>query len=292
MIFAILHFFRRAWIALMSQNILNTVRNRRLIAAHRGARSLAPENTLAAARAALAAGARMWESDLRMSRDEELVLLHDPDLKRTSDAQSKFAGRSPWLVDDFTLGELKSLDFGSWFGAADPFGQIAAGGISPSELASYSGEPAVTLEEAILFTIRNDWLLNVEIKDLSGRPGHESIVEKVVSLVRSLGAAEKMLISSFNHYYLTLIRRLDKNIRTGVLVNSFQSDPVGLMLELDAFTFNPGLRAFWPPQIRRLKQKGFGVLVWVLNDPWLAGAFFAMGADGIFTDFPQRFSRR
>ena len=90
----------------MSQEIVNTVRNRRLIAAHRGARSLAPENTLAAARAALAAGAHMWEIDLRMSRDSELVLLHDPDLKRTSDAQSKFPGRSPWLVYDFTLSEL------------------------------------------------------------------------------------------------------------------------------------------------------------------------------------------
>ncbi len=271
-------------------DIVSTVRNRRLIAAHRGARSLAPENTLAAARLALGAGARMWEADVRMSRDEELILLHDPDLKQTSDAQSRFPDRSPWLVDDFTLDELKSLDFGSWFGKADPFGQVAAGKISPSELAAYSGEPVVTLEEAILFTIRNDWLLNIEIKDLSGLPGHESIVEKVVNMVRSLGAAEKVLISSFNHYYLARIAKLNKNIKTGVLVNNFQSDPAKLMLELHAFTFNPALRAFWPQQIRRLKQKGFGSLVWVLNNPWLARACFAMGADGIFTDFPQRFS--
>ena len=96
----------------MSLDIESAVGNRRLIAAHRGARSLAPENTLAAARLALAAGARMWEIDVRMSGDGEVVLLHDPDLKRTSDAQSKFPGRSPWLVDDFTLDELKSLDFG------------------------------------------------------------------------------------------------------------------------------------------------------------------------------------
>ncbi len=179
---------------------------------------------------------RMWEIDVRMSRDGELVVVHDPDLKRTSDAQSKFPGRSPWLVDDFTLSELKSLDFGSWFTKADPFGQIAAGDIPPSDLAKYSGEPLPTLEEAILFTIHNDWLLNIEIKDLSGRPGHESIVEKVVGLVSSLGAAEKVLISSFNHFYLCAHqKRLDRNIRTGVLVNSFQPDPVGLMLELGRF---------------------------------------------------------
>lgn len=274
----------------MSHSIVGAVRNGRLIAAHRGARSLAPENTLAAAQLALAAGAKMWEVDVRFSRDGELVLLHDPDLKRTSDAQSKFPSRSPWLVDDFTLDELKSLDFGSWFVKTDPFGQISAGEISPAALAKYSGEQVMTLEDAIRFTIRNDWLLNIEIKDLSGQPGHGSIVDRVIALIRSAGAAEKVLISSFNHYYLARARRLDRNVRTGVLVNSFQSDPVGLMLELDAYTFHPSLRAFWPPQIRRLKQKGFGVLIWVLNNPWLARAYLAMGADGIFTDFAQRFS--
>ena len=105
----------------------------------------------------------------------------------------------------------------------------------------YAGEPVVTLEEAILFTIRNDWLLNIEIKDLSGSPGHESIVEKVAGLVRSLGAVEKVLVSSFNYHYLTLIRKFDRDIKTGVLANSFQSDAVELMIELGAFAYNPGM---------------------------------------------------
>ncbi|HYA41706.1 MAG TPA: glycerophosphodiester phosphodiesterase family protein [Syntrophobacteraceae bacterium] len=275
----------------MDVDIESAVRNRWLVAAHRGARSLAPENSLEAARLALAAGARMWEIDVRMSRDGEIVLLHDPDLKRTSDAQSKFPGRDPWLVDDFTLDELRSLDFGSWFAKVDPFGLIAAGEITPTDLAKYSGSPLVTLKEAIVFTISNDWLLNIEIKDSSGRPGNESIVEKLLIQVKSLGADEKVLISSFNRNYLARIKKLEGNIRTGVLVNRSQPDPAALMAELDAFTFNPGLRAFCPRQIRRLKQKGYGVLVWVINNPWLARAYFMMGADGIFTDFPQRFSR-
>jgi glycerophosphoryl diester phosphodiesterase len=274
----------------MNQDIVTAVRSRKLIAAHRGARSIAPENTLAAARLGLAAGARMWEIDVRMSREGQLVLIHDPDLVRISDVQSKFPDRGPWLVDHFTLHELKALDFGSWFRKADPFKQIAAGKISPLELAGYSGEPVVTLEEAILFTVRNDWLLNIEIKDLSGLPGHESIAEKVVNLVRSLDAVGKVLVSSFSHRYLARIAKLDRNIKTGALVNTFQADPAKLMTELGAFTFNPAVRAFRPRQIRQLKQKGFGVLVWVVNNPWPARACFAMGADGIFTDFPQRFS--
>ena len=107
-------------------------------------------------------------------------------------------------------------------------GKLRQARFRQSDLAAYSGEPVVTLEEAILFTIRNDWLLNIEIKDLSGSPGHESIVEQVVILVRSMGAVENVLVSSFNHDYLARIRRLDRDMSTGVLVNSFQSDPVDI----------------------------------------------------------------
>ncbi len=276
----------------MGQNILNAILNHRVIAAHRGARSLAPENSLDAAEKALASGAGMWETDVRMSLDGELVLIHDSTLERTSNVAERFPSLKSFPVHDFSLAELKSLDFGSWFNKVDPFGQIAAGKIPNSEQLRYSGLPVVTLEEALLFTIRKNWLLNIEIKDLSGLPGHNLVVEKILSLINSLEATERVLVSSFNHHYLRSIRDLDSNIRTGVLVNSHQSDPVKLMLELDAFSYNPGLRAVRPWQIRALKEKGFGVLIWVVNNPKLAEALFSMGSDGIFTDFPQRFSKK
>ena len=274
----------------MAQSIFGAVKGGRLIAAHRGARSLAPENSLAAARLALAAGAGMWEIDVRLSKDGEPVLVHDFDLARTSDARDRFPGRRSWHVDEFTLEELKTLDFGSWFATSDPFGQIGAGQVSQRELLKYCGEQVVTLEEAVRFTVENDWLLNIEIKDLAGRPGDGLVVEKVIAIVRQAGAAERVLVSSFNYDYLDRVRRLAKDVRTGVLTQTYQPDPAALMSELDAFSFNPSFRAFRPMQIRRLKRKGFGVLVWVLNKPLPARAFFAMGADGIFTDFPQRFS--
>lgn len=271
-------------------DIEEALKKGRLIAAHRGARSIAPENTLAAAGSAFAAGAGMWEVDVRMSRDGELVVIHDHDLVGTSDAPEKFPDRSPWLVSDFTLAELKSLDFGSWFAEADPFRQVAAGRVGRSILCQYAGERVLSLEDAILFTIKKDWLLNIEIKDLTGHPGHEAVVKKTVTLVRSLDAVEKVVISSFNHRYVAQAGKIDRGIRTGVLAGAFQADPVKLMLELGAFTYNPGLRAFRPRQIRGLKQKGFGVLVWVVNSPWLARVLFTLGVDGVFTDFPQRFT--
>ena len=89
--------------------------NRPLNIAHRGARSLAPENTLAAARKGLEVGADMWELDIQMTADGELIVIHDNTLKRTSNVREVFPKRKPWLVHEFTLDEIRLLDFGSWW---------------------------------------------------------------------------------------------------------------------------------------------------------------------------------
>ena len=98
--------------------------------AHRGNRSLAPENTLAAARKGLAAGADMWELDVAMSADGIPYLIHDDTLERTSNVAEIFPERGPWPTHAFTLAELRQLDFGTWFNATDPFGQIDAGHVT------------------------------------------------------------------------------------------------------------------------------------------------------------------
>jgi glycerophosphoryl diester phosphodiesterase len=126
--------------------------SRPLVIAHRGARSLAPENTLAAAIAAWRLGADGWELDVRMTKDGELILMHDETLSRTTNAPSLFPNRSPWLVSDFTLEEIKMLDAGSWFVDQDPYGTIAVGEVSPEEAAKFRGEKVPTLKEALALT--------------------------------------------------------------------------------------------------------------------------------------------
>ncbi len=142
--------------------------HRPLNIAHRGARSLAPENTLAAARKALEAGADMWELDVNVTADGELVVMHDDTLTRTTNAEALFPRRAPWRVVDFTLAEIKQLDTGGPFLAQDPFEQIGAGVISSAEQAALRGEPVPTLREALQFTADRRWRVNVEIKPLPG----------------------------------------------------------------------------------------------------------------------------
>jgi len=81
--------------------------------AHRGARSLAPENTIAAAQRGVEAGADMWELDVQLTADDELIVMHDARLLRTSDARYRFPERRPWKVSEFSLSEIQALDCGS-----------------------------------------------------------------------------------------------------------------------------------------------------------------------------------
>ena len=98
----------------------NEIATRPLVIAHRGFRAIAPENTLRALDEAHAAGSPWWELDVAASSDGVLVVIHDDTLSRTTDAERAFPGRKPWTVYDFTAGELKSLDAGSWYLSADP----------------------------------------------------------------------------------------------------------------------------------------------------------------------------
>jgi glycerophosphoryl diester phosphodiesterase len=94
------------------------------VIAHRGASAYAPENTVPAFRLATAQGADYVEFDLQLTKDRKIVVLHDNSLERTTDVEQVFPDRARkagdvqrWMLDDFTLEEIKRLDAGSWFDA-------------------------------------------------------------------------------------------------------------------------------------------------------------------------------
>src|SRR5262245_27786405 len=165
-----------------------------LCIAHRGASSLAPENTLASARKAFEIGADMWELDVSVTADGELVALHDDSLARTTNAGALFPDRTPWLISTFTLAEVRQLDAGSWFVETDPFGTIAARTVTPAEQKALAGQPIPTLREALLFTRDQQWRVNVEIKALIPPLIGFPVVEAVVRLIESLAMSEQVLL--------------------------------------------------------------------------------------------------
>jgi len=258
------------------------------IIAHRGARSLAPENTISAAKRAFENHADGWELDVAMSVDGELVVLHDDTLERTSNVAEVFPDRSPWSVYDFSLEDLKKLDVGSWFVDSDPFKQIALGIVSSENIAEYKGESIPTLREALIYTKDNQWWVNIEIKDASETPADSVIVSKIVALVEELEMQDQVLISSFNMEYLKQVKSLNKDLPTGVLVNKIIMDPLALMKELDAQAFHPGMKVTYEKQVKLLLEEGYAINVWTVNEESDMQKLIEMGVTGIITDFPQR----
>lgn len=256
--------------------------------AHRGARSLAPENTMAAARKAFSLGASGWELDVEMTSDGELVLMHDDTLERTTNANQVFATRQPWKVQDFLFTELSQLDAGSWFIREDPFKQVAAGAVPEEEKIAIKEIKIPTLREALEYTRAHQWFVNVEIKDAIGTPADATIVRAIVSLIRELGMSSLVLISSFNHEYLKQVKILQPSLATGALVDVFVPDPVTMLKELSAQAYHPSKDVIIDKQVKELRQAGYDVYVWTVNEEDEMRKFIEMGVSGIITDFPQK----
>ena len=264
------------------------------VCAHRGARSLAPENTLLAAELGLTLGADFWEMDVQRTADGRLVVFHDDDLARTTDvsARHEFCERAPWPVHAFTLEELRGLDAGSWFADADPYGTIARGEVRQGDLGRMRGQRIPTLEEVLAFTRRNAFPMNLEIKDQFHEPGDMTIVAEVLRAVREAEAEDLVLISSFNHAYLAEMRRLAPEIPLGALVEERNPDDIeGYLKELGAVGYHPDECLLDEDLVRRLSGAGIKVSPYTVNDMDRAVALAKAGCFGIITDYTHSLRR-
>ncbi|MCE1196653.1 glycerophosphodiester phosphodiesterase [bacterium] len=259
-----------------------------VVMAHRGFRGIAPENTLEAAQKGYESGAEYWETDVAASSDGTLVIMHDDNLARTTDARAKFPGRSPWTVYDFSLAELKSLDAGSWYAAADQFKQIAAGRVTQKDLASFAGIKVPTFAEALELTKKNGWKINVEIKDATGRACDPWIVEKTAETIRSLGMQNSVVVSSFNHEYLVRMKKAAPEIRVAALIDRPIPDPVGQLKRIGAMALNPNYKYLDEATVQAVRKAGFDVFVWTPNEKADMERLVGWGVTGLITDFPDR----
>lgn len=261
---------------------------RPLVIAHRGFRAIAPENTLRALDAARAAGSPWWELDVAASSDGTLVVIHDDTLVRTTNAALAFPDRKPWSVYDFSAAELRALDAGSWYLAADPFRQLASGAVTREIAASFAGERIPTLREALERTRAHGMKVNVEIKDATGHPCDAWIVERCVALIEELGMSGDVLISSFNHEYLARVRAATKKIEVAALVDKPIPDPVAVLKSLGALAYHPNWKRLDEATVRAVRQAGFEVNVWTINEEADMRRMLEWGVTGLITDFPDR----
>ena len=255
--------------------------------AHRGARSLAPENTLAAARRGLAVGADLWETDVTVTRDGALILMHDDTLVRTTDAVQKFPSRDPWTVAAFSLEEIRTLSAGSWFAGTDPFGLIAAGAIGPDDVAAFQASTVPTLEEALVFTQKNNWKINLELKPISPPMDRFPVVDQVLAQIDTLGIdPQRIVISSFHHPWLHEVGSRAAMLDVQALVGWGNREVLdGRALAFAAY--NVSRKLVHKNRINWLLNQGKQINVYTVNEKAEMRQMIAAGVHGLFTDFPQ-----
>jgi glycerophosphoryl diester phosphodiesterase len=261
------------------------------IIAHRGARSLAPENTLAAARKAHAVGADLWETDVAVSADGQLFLMHDDAMMRTTDVANRFPDRVPAPFSTYTLAEIRSLDAGAWFERDDPFGQVAAGAVEREELSTYVGEKVPTLCEAFELTLELDWCLNLELKAQPKPKDTFDVVGAVVALAEEVGIGpDHLLFSSARHAWLKALKQRRPDFEVQAILGLFPEDPIDFS---DPFfeAFNPRITRVTLEQIGEQLARGLRLNPYTVNDPEEMERLTRMGITGLITDFPQRGAR-
>ncbi len=276
-------------------NFKQAVRDAPLVIAHRGARSIAPENTIPAALKAYEAGADLWETDVRMTRDRHLILFHDDTLDRTTDVRTRFPGASGYRVDDFTLDEITTLDAGSYFVSTDPFAQIRAGNVSRQECREFVGVRVPTLAQGLEFTGRHAWAVNLELKHHFGENPSMDMPELVIdAIIRSGIDPAKVAVSSFFHPWLHHIRSRAPEIEVQALIDTpadiarIRSGGSG---SEDFDVYNVAYPLVTRALVSDLALSGKKINVYTVNNPDVVSKLTRYKVAGIITDFPQYFSR-
>ena len=232
--------------------------------AHRGAGTLAPENTLAAFRLGATYGYRSFECDVKLSADGVPFLMHDATLERTTSSQG-VGGERAWS-------DLSQLDAGSWH--------------SPR----FAGEPLPTLAALARWIRANGFTLDLEIKPT---PGTEEATGHAVALaVRHLwaGAAVPPLLTSFRPDALRAARDAAPELPRGLLLDELWPGWEGVARALDCVAVVTNHKVMDAALIERLHAEGRRALVYTVNERADADRLLAAGIDGIVTDAVDRFA--
>ncbi len=230
-----------------------------IIMAHRGYSSKAPENTMPAFELAMEAGSGGIELDVHLTKDGEVVVIHDDVLNRTTNGKGQ--------VEEFTMAELKELDAGSWF--------------SPE----FKGTKLPTLREVLELISQHNVLLNVETKTALG---FEQLNEKLAPLLDEYAMWEKTIISSFNHYALVHIKTIRPQARTGILYNCALVNPWVYAKSIGASALHAYHRTVIPELVQAAQQNGMMVNVWTVDEAVDIERVTLAKVDSIITNVPGR----
>lgn len=228
-----------------------------LIYGHRGAKGEAPENTLASFEQCLQHGVRRCELDLHLSRDGELMVIHDPTLKRTTGRRGKVAQHD--------AAELVKYDAR----------QGGPGWKTPC--------PIPRLEELFEQCTFEHWQL--EVKSASKVRAARTVLA-IAELVERFGLREQITITSSSREVLKAARELTPQLQVGLVAEYAWLDPLKVAAHYGCHLLALNWTLCTPERLLKAQKQGLHVSVWTVNEPALMRRLADFGADSIITDFP------
>jgi glycerophosphoryl diester phosphodiesterase len=229
-----------------------TIEDRTEITAHRGASRAAPENTLASVKRAIKDGAHWVEIDVQRTADDEVVVIHDRDLKRIGGVNVPVASA--------TYAELSTVDIGSWFGR------------------EFQDERVPTLAQ-VLTLCKGKIKVNIELKYYGA---DERLAHRVVEIVESHGMANEIVVMSLRYDAVLQMKALRPVWSTGLLTAVAVGDLTRVNADFLAVNANLVGRQF----VRRARRSGKQVHAWTVNDAVGMTALMSQGVDNLITDEP------
>lgn len=230
--------------------------------AHRGFKSKFPENTKIAFEKAIDVGADGVEFDVHLTKDREVVIIHDERLERTSDGKG--------LVKDFTLSELKKLNMSKLYD-------------------NVKTQEILTLREYFQMVKDLDFITNVELKN--SIYDYEGIEKEVNNIIKEFDLERRVIISSFNHDSIIRFKNLNDRIKCGLLVDCKLYKPWEYMKKMEVEYYHPSAYLVDEELVYNLKNEGVLVNVWFGNEPHSFKRLINLDINGIITDYPDEINK-
>lgn len=233
------------------------------VQAHRGASAIAPENTIAAFRAAAEAGARWVELDVAFLADETLVVIHDDSVDRTTSGTGSLGA--------LTRADLDRLDAGAWFDG------------------KFAGERLPTLAEAIAALSELGLSANVEIKQHKHHKSLDQLVRAVQADISKRGPRTEIMISSFDPEALKAMHAIEPELEMAMLWGRPPEDWAEQLAAIPATTIHMHYKALCIGMLEETAKRGIKVRAWTCNNPIELVSFWGAGLTGVITDDPKLF---
>jgi glycerophosphoryl diester phosphodiesterase len=242
--------------------------------AHRGAGALAPENTLAAMQAAADLGVYGLETDVSVSTDGVLFLMHDPTLARTTDVAEIFLERGSGPAESFTWDELSRLNAGRWFIGRNTF---------PSE-------PIPTLE-SILQVVREYnlyFIYDLRIPS-AGHSFTDQALELCLEEIKAAGAAERTWVLAEPDEIDRIRSTLpDAVLAAGIGYNDRPPSPAALVA--DGYQVVNSVYSLSDRKIREYQEAGLWVNLWLVDEPWQYARLWLAGVNSVTSNYVHTFA--